>query len=147
MRITGALNQSTIYTRLERDRLRAEGKQINFSFNFYNFIGVTQYKWAVKANKLSVCVQGQILDHISLSISLAFIPSSTSISNSVWIVDVWLPFFLFLFFYSLFLSLEKSISPKFRDYEVRYRDVKYLKSDENDKALNKLIFKDNLKEL
>ena len=146
MRITGALNQSTIYTRLERDRLRAEGKQINFSFNFYNFIGVTQYKWAVKANKLSVCVWGQILDRISLSVSLAFIPSSTPISNSVWVVDVWLPFFFF-FFNLPFLYLEKSISPKFKDYEVRYRDVKYLKSDENDKALNKLIFKDSLKEL
>ena len=146
MRITGALNQSTIYTRLERDRLRAEGKQINFSFNFYNFIGVTQYKWAVKANKLSVCVWGQILDRISLSVSLAFIPSSTPISNSVRVVDVWLPFFFF-FFNLPFLSLEKSISPKFKDYEVRYRDVKYLKSDENDKALNKLIFKDSLKEL
>lgn len=142
MRITGALNQSTIYTRLERDRLRAEGKQINFSFNFYNFIGVTQYKWAVKANKLSVCVQGQILDHISLSVSLGSIPSSTPISNSVWVVDVQLPFFQ-----SLFLSLEKSISPKLKDYEVRCRDVKYLKSDEKDKALNKLIFKDSLKEL
>ena len=54
---------------------------------------------------------------------------------------------LFFFFNSLFLSLEKSISPKFKDYEVRYRDVKYLKSDEKDKALNKLIFKDSLKEL
>lgn len=43
--------------------------------------------------------------------------------------------------------MEKSISPKLKDYEVRCRDVKYLKSDEKDKALNKLIFKDSLKEL
>lgn len=56
-------------------------------------------------------------------------------------------FFCFVFIYLPFLSLEKSISSKFKDYEVRYRDVKYLKSDENDKTLNKLIFKDSLKEL
>ena len=145
MRITGALNQSTIYTRLERDRLRAEGKQINFSFNFYNFIGVTQYKWAVKANKLSVCVWGQILDRISLSLSHQL----SSPPPLLYLIQYGLQMFgcHFFFFNLPFLSLEKSISPKFKDYEVRYRDVKYLKSDENDKALNKLIFKDSLKEL
>lgn len=53
----------------------------------------------------------------------------------------------FFFFNSLFLSWRKVFLLSAKDYEVRYRDVKYLKSDEKDKALNKLIFKDSLKEL
>lgn len=58
-------------------------------------------------------------------------------------------FFYFYFFIRCFSLWRKVflLSLEVPHYEVRYRDVKYLKSDENDKALNELIFKDNLKEL